>query len=233
MNIDKRKKYYMVLDTETANTIVEEDGKLNMRFVLPYDIGYQVIDKSGNIYIKRSFVVDEIFNHEKDLMTSAYYANKIPQYLSDIASGNRIVASVYQIRKTILEDMETYNTNIVMAHNARFDYTALNNVERWVTKSAYRYFFPYGTEWWDTLKMAHDTICQQKAYKRFCEENGYMTKHRTPRPRETAEVLYRYISCDNEFIEKHTGLEDVEIESQIFTKCMAQHKAMRKKLWED
>jgi hypothetical protein len=47
-----------------------------------------------------------------------------------------------------------------------------------------------------------------------------MTNHQTPRPRLTAEVLYRYITGDNSFIESHTGLEDVTIEKEIFLKCM-------------
>ena len=39
----------------------------------------------------------------------------------------------------------------------------------------------------------------EEEYANWCEENGYMTNHQTPRPRMTAEVLYRYIMNDNEF----------------------------------
>ena len=60
-----------------------------------------------------------------------------------------------------------------------------------------------------------------------------MTKHTTPRPQVKAEVLYRYISGDNEFIEDHTGLADVLIEKEIFTYCTKQKKAMRRKLFEE
>ena len=49
------------------------------------------------------------------------------------------------------------------------------------------------------------------------------------RPQATAEILYRYISGDDDFIESHTGLEDVMIEKEIFVHCMRQHKPMRKK----
>ena len=51
------------------------------------------------------------------------------------------------------------------------------------------------------------------------------------RPRATAEILYKYISCDDDFIEEHTGLADVLIEKEIFAHCMKQHKKMRKALW--
>lgn len=229
--MDNRKNYYIVLDTETCNGIVE-DGKLNLDYSLVYDIGWAVVDKKGNVYEQRSFVVHEIFFEEQELMRSAYYADKLPQYYRDIAEGSRKDWSLWRIRQQLIEDMAKYRVTAVMAHNARFDVNALNNTERWLTKSQYRYFFPYGTEIWDTLKMSADTICKQKTYIRYCLENDYMTKHKTPRPRQTAEILYRYIKGMPDFIESHTGLEDVMIEKEIFAKCMAQHKKMRKRLWD-
>lgn len=42
-----------------------------------------------------------------------------------------------------------------------------------------------------------------------------------------AEVIYKYISGNNDFIESHTGLEDVMIEKEIFAKCCRQHKKMK------
>jgi hypothetical protein len=49
----------------------------------------------------------------------------------------------------------------------------------------------------------------------------------------SAENLYRFIIKDPNFIESHTGLEDVQIERQILWYCLRQKKKMRKKLWED
>ena len=80
--------------------------------------------------------------------------------------------------------------------------------------------------------MAKDTICKQKKYIKFCEENGYMTKHKTPRPQTKAEVVYKYITGNNNFIESHTGLEDVMIEIEIMKKCFKTHKKMRKALFK-
>ena len=231
--IDKRKRYYLMVDTETCNGIIEEDGKLNLNYSLVYDLGMAVIDKHGNVYETASLIIKDVYYGMADIMTSCYYAEKLPRYNEQIKAGERKVVSYYMAREIVKTLMEKYNTNIVIAHNASFDNRATNNTERYLTKSKYRYFFPYGTEIWDTLKMATDTICQQKTYIRWCEENGYMTKHKTPRPRATAEILYRYISGDDDFIESHTGLEDVMIEKEIFAHCMRQHKKMRKKLFEN
>jgi DNA polymerase III epsilon subunit-like protein len=152
--------------------------------------------------------------------------------MQEIAEGKRIVASYYEIRKDFWDTMERYDTNTVCAHNAGFDYRATNTTQRWLTKSKYRYFLPYGTEVWDTMKMARDVISHTPSYVKFCEENGFMTKHKTPRPRLTAEILYRYITGNMDFEESHTGLEDVDIERQIMAYCFSKHKAMAKGAWE-
>ena len=231
--MDKRKTYGIILDTETANTIMEEDGKLNMMSVLPYDFGFAVIDTKGNIYEKHSYVNSDIFLDEYTLMQSAYYANKIPQYIRDLIDGTRVLKTTCEIRKIIFDLVQKYDCKFIMAHNARFDYRACNNIQRWTTKSKYRYFFPKDVEIWDTLKMARDVIAEMPTYRQFCQDNGFMTKHKTPQPQLTAEVIYRFITSDLTFEESHTGLEDVEIENEIYKYCIKQHKPMRKKLFEN
>ena len=228
--IDRRHIYGICLDTETANTIQDENG-LDMSNVLFYDLGFQLVDSHGRTYGKKfSFVNSDIFTHEAELMQSAYYAKKIPQYRADLASGKRILANTYEIRKALVDLINKYDCKFVCAHNARFDYNSLNNTQRWTTKSRFRYFLPYGLEWWDTLKMARSVMGKMPTYQRFCAENGYTTK--TGKPRFTAEICYRFITKDNTFVESHTGLEDVEIETEILRYCHRQHKSMKKKLWE-
>jgi DNA polymerase III epsilon subunit-like protein len=194
-----------------------------------YDVGWAVVDKRGKVYRTKSYVVNEIFNKEQELMKSSYYANKIPKYKAEIATGQRIVASFYEIRKDLKEDMEEFGITEVYAHNMRFDYGTLNNTQRWLTKSKFRYFFPYGTEICDTLKMARQVIGKMPTYQRFCEENGYITKNN--QLRFTAEIIYRFITRNNDFTECHTGLEDVMIEKEILAYCFKQHKPMVRQLW--
>ena len=228
--MDRRKKYYLMIDTETCNGIATDNG-LDLSQSLVYDIGCAIVDKKGNIYEEQSFVIADIFIGLKDVMKSAYYAKKIPIYWDDIKNGTRQLVTLHTARTIILDMMSRYNTTTMVAHNAGFDARALNITERYVSKSKYRYFFPYSFEWFDTLKMATDIYGNQPSYRRFCESNDYMTKHRTPRVRLTAEILHRYLSGDNDFTESHTGLEDVKIEAQIFAQCLRQHKPMRKALY--
>lgn len=226
-----RRKFLIGLDTETCNGIMVNE-KLDLNCSLVYDLGWAVVDKYGEVYKEQSFVIFETFVGMKDVMQSAYYAEKIPQYWEDIKSGKRKLVTFQTARKALLSDMKEFKTNIVFAHNASFDLRALNTTYRYITKSKYRYFFRWGTEIWDTLKMSQDTICKQKSYIDYCKRNGYMTKHKTPRPRATAEILYRYLTGNENFDESHTGLEDVLIEKEILKHCFRQHKKMRKNVFE-
>lgn len=222
--MDKRKNYYCTVDTETCGDIKTDSQ-------LVYDIGWSIHDKRATAEIERSFIVYEIYCKEKDLMASAYYADKIPMYEKDIKSGKRKIARWATIEKIFRADCLDYNVKAIIAHNARFDNIAVNNTSRYITNGEKRFFYPYGIELWDSLKMASDTIGKQKTYRLFCETYGFMTNHRKPRPQLKAETLYRYITGDPDFIESHTGLEDVKIEREITAHCMKQHKKMRKLLY--
>lgn len=226
--IDKRINYKLVIDTETCplDRDLEDVDPFNMWV---YDIGYQIADKRGNVYLERSFVNADIFLNEKIAMTSSYYAEKIPRYWEDIKAGKRTLTSFYNIRKQIIEDMKTYNVKEVYAYNMRFDYNTLNNTQRWLTKSAYIYYFPKGTKICDIKKMANDVIKNTPTYQRFCIENGFLTKN--GRVQMKAETIYRYILQDTNFIESHTGLEDVKIETIIMAYCYRKHKKMRQALF--
>jgi hypothetical protein len=228
VKIDKRVSYKIVLDCETAPC--DKDFKGVSPFnMLVYDLGWAVVDKRGKVYKTQSFVNADIFLDESDLMQSAYYANKIPEYRADIKSGKRVLASFYHIRQALKADCELYGVKQVFAHNMFFDCNALNNTQRWLTKSKYRYFLPYGVEICDTLKLSRQLISKMPTYKRYCEKNGYMTKNN--QPRLTAEIIYRFISGDENFIEEHKGLDDVLIEKEILAYCYRKHKKMNPRLY--
>lgn len=204
------------LDTETCNGFIDADGKLNLTQSLVYDLGWAVIEtETGLILEEKSYIIGDVFCELKEAMESAYYANKIPMYWQDWRTGNRKISNFMTVRRDLLNTFKRYEIKGFFAHNAFFDLNALNNTLRYITKSKYRYFFPYCTEILDTLKFARRTICKNGEYIEFCESNNYMTAHKKPRPRATAEILYRYLTQNNDFVESHTGLEDVKIEKEI------------------
>lgn len=222
MNIDKRHKYGIMIDTETAN---------GLDCPLCYDVGWQVIDSHGRLYAERSFLVREVFVHERSLMTSCYYANKIPSYVEDVRKGKRVIKDLYEIKALLAQDVKDFNCKFICAHNARFDYKSLHTTQRYYTKSKYRWFVPFGLEWWDTMKMAQDVIIKMPTYQKWCTENNGLNSQ--GKPSRSAENLFRFISKNPAFIEEHKGLDDVNIERQILAYCVRQKKKMNKRLWND
>ena len=199
---------FLILDTETCNDI---------DCPLAYDFGFSVIDENANVYESFSFVCADIFL-DKELMSSAYFADKIPMYWDDIKSGKRVLAKLSTIRRIMCNVMRSYNIHTVIAHNVRFDYRSSQTTQRYITKSYMRWFFPYKTTFCDTLKMAREVFSADDDYITFCIENEFTCQN--GRPRFTAEILYKYITQDIDFIESHTGLEDVMIEKEIFKVCI-------------
>ena len=205
---------FIVLDVETANDTVD---------ALTYDVGFIVADRHGNIYESHSFCVYDIYRGERELMQSAYYAHKLPLYEEGLKNGEYKLARFSTVKNIIWKLMADYNITKVFAYNCHFDRNALTKTQRWLTKSKYRWFFPKETEFCDIWNFACSTICQQKAYKDFCELNGYIS-NRGNNYKTSAETVYQFITNQNDFEELHQGLADVYIEYEILLKCYATHK---------
>ena len=210
----------IMLDTETTNDI---------ECPLCYDLGFSVVDlDEGEVIERHSYVVADVFC-DKELMSSAYFIDKVPQYWVDIQNGTRMLRRWATIRAIIKEVMIQYDIDTVVAHNARFDYTSTATTQRYLTSSKWRYFFPYGTKFLCTLKMAREIFGKDNEYITFCEEHEFLTTYK--KPKLTAEVIYRYLTNNVEFVESHTGLEDVEIETVILLECIKRNPEVDGLLW--
>lgn len=220
LKIDKRKKYILVLDVETAGDVGTNP--------LCYDIGFAVADKHGTIYETFSYAVSEVFDDDA-LMRSAYYYTKLPLYREKISQGHMKVKPLRYIRKVILNLIEKYNITKVAAYNAHFDFNkALNNT--WQEITNYPYFFPYEVnqklEVMCIWNMACQTIFSQKTFPKWAIENGFYSK--AGNLKTNAEVAYNWLMKSNDFVEEHTGLEDVLIEAEIMAWCFKQKKKMKR-----
>ena len=145
--MDKRKNYYLTIDTETANSMDEP---------LVYDIGGCVHDNKGNIYETISIVIREVFDNE-ELIRSAYYYNKRFRYQVALYRHKAIKVNFYEARKYILDLCKKYNIKAIIAHNARFDYRALTTTQRYLqnqnTDTLCRMAYRFGilSKWHRTL----------------------------------------------------------------------------------
>lgn len=188
----------LVLDTETIS--------LDKPFI--YDLGYVITNDKGEIILKKSYVISQVWNN-KELFATSYYANKKPLYVERLKSGYSKKVSWGNAIRYLLNDIKKYNIENVYAYNSKFDSRALNFMCAW-----YKSKVKMNIEIQDIMEFIKP-ITNTKEYKDFCEINGYMTNHKKPQPQKKAETLYRYLKNDNEFIEEHTGLEDSLIELEI------------------
>lgn len=211
----RKNERFIVIDTETANTIEKP---------LTYDVGFYVMNRKGEVFEEKSLVVYDIYAKEKELMKTAYYAEKLPKYEEQLKTGERKMVTFFTIKKMIRDLMEKHNTNTVYAYNMSFDKRALNSTEKYLTDGKYKWFFPKGTDFRCIWNMACQVLLARASYIKFALENGYVSE--ADNILTNAECCYRYITNDTEFEEEHQGLDDVRIEAEILKACFAQHKKM-------
>ena len=81
---DKRRKYYLILDCETATLphaidyIGEERKRISIAKPLIYDLGWQVVDRTGRVYAKKNYLISEIFFY---VIPACYSTHKNPPFL--------------------------------------------------------------------------------------------------------------------------------------------------------
>lgn len=210
MILNLTNRFILLLDVETTN---------DTDCAIVYDIGFIIMDIYGNIYETGSFVIRDVFCYERELMESAYYADKIPEYISDLHAGKRKMVDFMTAWNYIKRLMKKYDCHTVAAYNCNFDRNALNNTLRYLSKSKYRWFFPYGTEFVCIWNMACNSICETGEYRTFAELNRFYSNHEK-NYKATAETVYAFISDKPNFNEEHKGYDDVLIERKIFIKCL-------------
>ena len=213
--IDRRRKYYIVVDVETA-------GGLGNPLV--YDVGFAITDKHGNIYEKHSYMIKEIWEN-RALMLSAYYAEKIPRYELDIANGTRKVVTFMEMRYIMLSEMKRYKVEIFAAYNSMFDTRALTTTIRFLTQDKSIQFL---TEEFKDIEqlciwcLACENLYTQVSFRTMAINNGWVTE--AGNFKTSAGIGYRYLTGDVDFVEEHTGLEDVLIEIKIMAHALRQNK---------
>lgn len=232
--IDKRKKIFLVFDTETVGT--EKNA-------LIYDLGYTIIDKSGKIYCQQNFLISEIYDN-KPLMESAYFYSKMAKYEKMLANNEIEKVSFATAIKVLQKDIQDFNVKTLGAYNIEFDLGALTTTTQFIFPKVFKMLFKKTKNnlWCPDFEkfvlkyickknleilciwgLACQTIFQQKTFQtyfaKFTDKNNFITN---------AELAYNYIMNTEDFIEDHTALSDTVIECQILVRCLKIHKSIEK-----
>lgn len=244
MKIDRRKKYYMILDTETTATCTpEENTEKKVMEKLIYDIGYTITTKKEMI-LTRNFLVKEIYENDQ-LMNNAYFVSKRPIYEKMVNNKEIEVKPFAEIIKILQKDIQDTNTKVFGAYNVSFDLDALVQTTNFIFPNIYKmlfkktkggkyapnceefcrkYIFKKELEIIDLWTLSCQTLCNQKTFQTF-----YLQETNRGNIKSNAELVYNYISNQNDFEEQHTALSDSIIETEILHRIMRIHKKIKTK----
>lgn len=135
---DKRRRYYLVLDCETATLPYAHNfsGKARQDIAIAkpliYDLGWQVIDRQGRVYDRKNFLITEIFSVPA-VFNTAYYASKRPLYLEKLRKGEIVLTDWNTAATELVKAMQ--NCTAVGAYNSMFDFKkAIPFTETYITK---------------------------------------------------------------------------------------------------
>ena len=195
------------------NVVVFDTETVNLEKPFCYNIGYTILNvDSGKMLVKRDYVVEQVW-HNPMLFITAYYADKRDIYVNAMRSRKTTMAKYGYICQAMIRDFVKYEVAGAYAFNSPFDDKV----------------FAYNSEWFrcnnpfdnipifDIRGYVHQFLVDDN-FKEFCEDYGYFTD--TGNYSTTAEVVYRYITGNAEFIEDHTALSDSEIEAEILLECI-------------
>lgn len=214
----KKQKYLLFIDTETIGSLYVAES------VLPFEIGMKVFNLDNMKVVKeKSYLVRKFFNN-KYIMLSTFSATKYPSYFEKLENDKRYkTMSVKDISQDLEKIINRYGIKIMVAHNGKFDQTAIARIcEEFGTNNPMKKI-----DLLDTQEISK-VITFSKEYSEFClkhqdrlnsiNESCFITN--SGRVRTTAQAIYCYITNDPNFEEAHTGLEDIDIEIEIFKESL-------------
>ena len=194
-----------VFDTETVG--------LDKPFC--YNIGLVIGDtKTGNILIKREWVVEQIW-HNLPLFNTAYYADKRPLYVQRMRAKAVKMDKFGYIMRDINRLFKQYNVKACYAYNSPFDDRVFTFNSDWFKTNNPLEEMPI----FDIRGYVHAKTAFDADFQKFCEENKRFTD--SGNYSTTAETVFQYFSKDIDFEEEHTALSDSIIEWEILKKCVA------------
>lgn len=210
-------KKFIVLDTEGYSTC------------RPYNIGFLVGDKSGEIYEKRNYAImpalyDNMeYKYEKKDIKGLQIAHEMlhrngKEIMYNENEKYTIVYDVNKVFHDLIEIVTRYKIKRLWAYNCSFDenemyllfgYDNMNILKNLVT-------------FCDIIPAILYTKLLTNEYVEFCKKNNYLTEKGNIRTK--AETVYRYLTGNLTFVEEHTALSDCYIEFQILLSAMAETK---------
>ena len=222
---------------------------------LVYDIGWTISDRNGNIIKRENYLIQETFFVPNIFNTAYYkdkrpqYMKLYSEGKIKAATWNEVIEILLADLETV-NFVTAYNACFdfkkAIPFTERYIYHLYsenyNKWEEWQKKRCIdilengnhakneKYLVPVfelrGNEYplIDIWALACDRLLNTNKYRKYCCDNNFFTDSKKFF-KTSAEVSYRYLKKDNDFIESHTALSDAEIETFILAKALKRGKS--------
>lgn len=196
------------------NIIVFDTETTSLEKPFAYNIGYTIVNtENQETLLRREFVVEQVW-HNLELFCSAYYANKRPLYVSAMKGKRAVMDKFGYVCRQMRADLRTYEITQGYAYNSSFDEKVFDFMCDW-----YKVSNPLDTiDVYDIRGYVHEFLATTSEYQAYCDKYELYTE--SGNYSTTAESVYKYITCNSEFVESHTALDDSIIESEILFACI-------------
>ena len=225
--------YCIVIDTETCDSQGRKLTYPSPRDALIYDMGWLVVDGAGEVVERRNVIISDTFNRT-DLMQSAYYADKVPDYVASIRRGEVETMGALDAFRLLAQDVERYRVRDAWAYNARFDKTVIDatishfsngfsDLETMFPRVRFRDIWDYAA-----------CITGTRPYVEWCETHGFISPKGNPVT--NAECVYGYLTGNADYVESHTALADCYTELTILNAARRRKRRTRHTMgqgWRD
>ena len=238
----------LALDSKAKQTI-------SIAKPLVYDIGWTISDRNGNIIKRENYLIQETFFVPNIFNTAYYkdkrpqYMKLYSEGKIKAATWNEVIEILLADLETV-NFVTAYNACFdfkkAIPFTERYIYHLYsenyNKWEEWQKKRCIdilengnhakneNYLVPVfelrGNEYplIDIWALACDRLLNTNKYRKYCCDNNFFTDSKKFF-KTSAEVSYRYLMKDNDFIESHTALSDAEIETFILAKALKRGKS--------
>lgn len=243
-----QKQKFLVVDTETCTINQNFNG---LKKPLVYNIGWKIVDRKGNEYAKKSYIVNEIF-FNREAFSTAYYKEKRKFYIREINENRLVCKNWNEIYNEFLEDTE--KVDFVCAFNASFDLKKAipftnrymeklysEDFEEWVyneeknanfrrknssSRTQSEFLMPYfnGKDVICIWNLAINEIFRKKSYLEWAEKNEKFSESKKFYS-SNVENCIQFLDGNLTYSENHTAIEDVNDEIRILLKCLYKRKA--------
>lgn len=196
----------------------------------PYDVGFIVADKKGEIYEEYSLACMPCVweNLSVTFVTSQEKAKTMThKNIEEILRSPDKYRwyTIEQVLDTLEKVITRHKISEIWAYNCSFDKSAINRL-----LEGYEIKYPNlcKVDWLDIWSAIVMTRCCTKKYVKYCRKNDFVTDRGNIKT--SAEVVYSYLIGEKDFEEEHTGHADCLIEYQILMTAIKSKKKINGKI---